>query len=62
MTMTMLLLTWILWLVIGALILRWIVGGTIDCFKHGSKASIISWMGFTIGIIIAVVLTLAITD
>ena len=56
MTMTMLLLTWLLWLLIGALILRWIVGGTIDCFKKGSNAGLTSWMGFTLGIIIVSIL------
>ena len=58
MTMTMLLLTWLLWLAIGALILRWIVGGTIDCFRKGSKASLTSWMGFTVGIIILSIICL----
>jgi len=58
MTFTMLLLTWLLWLAIFALILRWIIGGTIDCFKRGSKASLTSWMGFTLAIIILAIIFL----
>lgn len=47
---------WIVWLIIAALLLRWIVGGTIDCLKHGRKAGITSWMGFALAVIILYIL------
>lgn len=60
MTVCLLLATWVLWLVVFALILRFILGGVIDCFKKGSKAGLSSWIGCTLGVIIFVIIALCI--
>lgn len=57
--MMFLLLNWVLWLIIAALTLRWVIGGTIDCFKKGSKAPLLSWMGFVVGIVIFIIICAA---
>jgi len=58
--MILLFLNFILWLVIGALLLRWIVGGFIDCLKKGSQAPMTSWMGFVVGAVIITIVLLII--
>lgn len=60
MTVCLLLATWIFWIIVLALVLRFILGGVIDCFKKGSKAGLGSWMGFTVGVIIVLIIALCI--
>lgn len=47
---------WVVWLIIGGLILRFILGGAIDCFKRGKQAPLSSWAGLVILITIILVL------
>lgn len=56
MTVSLFLATCFLWLIVGALILRFVIGGVIDCFKKGTKASIASWVGFVIATILLLLL------
>ena len=60
MTVCLLLATWIFWIIVLALVLRFILGGVIDCFKKGSRAGLGSWMGFTVGAIIVLIIALCI--
>ena len=52
--------TILLWLVVLALLARFVIGGVIDCFKKGSKAGLSSWIGCTLGVIIFVIIALCI--
>ena len=42
---------WIVWLVIAALLLRFTIGGLIDCIKRGKQAPISSWIGAAITVL-----------
>lgn len=47
--------TVILWLIIGALLLRFTIGSVIDVLKKGSDAPITSWIGFLVVLIIVAI-------
>lgn len=47
--------TVILWLIIGALLLRFTIGSVIDVLKKGSAAPITSWIGFLVVLIIVAI-------
>lgn len=44
--------TIILWLIVAAVFLRFIVRGVINCFKHGPDAPLSNWVGLVIAIIL----------
>lgn len=52
MTLGLMIGTIILWAIIGALLLRFVIGGVMDCFKRGRQAPISSWVGMLIAIIV----------
>lgn len=47
---------WVVWLIIGGLILRFILGGAIDCFKRGKQAPLSSWTGLFLLILLLVLI------
>ena len=46
---------WVIWLTIAALILRFTIGGLIDCIKRGKQAPLSSWIGAVIAVIAIIV-------
>lgn len=47
---------WVVWLIIGGFILRFILGGAIDCFKRGKQAPLSSWAGLFLLILLFVLI------
>ena len=56
MTILNLLGIWVVWLIIAAIILRFSIGGAIECFKKGRNAKFIDWMGLASLITIILIL------
>ena len=42
---------WVIWLTIAALLLRFTIGGLIDCIKRGKQAPLSSWIGAAITVL-----------
>ena len=59
MTLGLIIGTWIVWLIIFTLLIRFIFGGIIDVLKKGSKAGFLSWFGVTVAIVIGLILVAA---